>query len=91
MTYLQIMKSAASIIVVTALIALPLAAEASVWKWLPRERPEDVHPELRTHTERWYDYMRQGWIEIQSSHLSPLPCVKSHHNQGIRAPGRVTL
>ena len=76
--FLQIMKYAASLIVLlTAMIALPLAAEALVWKWLPRESPEDLHPDLRTHAERWYDYMRQGWIKIQLSLSSPLPCVTS--------------
>ena len=47
---------------IIALIALPLlAAEAFVLKWLaPRDRPEDIHPDLETHAERWYDYMRQG-------------------------------
>ena len=52
------------------LIALPLVAEAFVWKWLaPRDRPEDIHPDLQTHADRWYDYMRQGRsAPIQSYH-----------------------
>ena len=52
------MKYSVPIIV---LITFPLVAEAFVWKWLaPRDRPEDIHPDLETHAERWYDYMRQG-------------------------------
>ena len=51
------MRHAASIIFVAAMIALPLAAEAFVWKWLPRD--ENSHPDLRTHAERWHDYVRQ--------------------------------
>ena len=51
------MKHSTTVIVFTALIALP--AEALAWKWLePRERPEDSHPDLETNVDRWYDYLR---------------------------------
>ena len=51
--------STAVIVLPVLLIALPLAAEAFVWRWLePRERPVDSHSDLETHAERWYDHMR---------------------------------
>ena len=54
------MKHSTTVLVLAALlIALPLTAEAFVWKWLePSERPLDSHPDLGTNADRWYDYLR---------------------------------
>ena len=72
------MKYSVPIIV---LIVLPLVTEAFVWKWLaPRDRPEDIHPDLETHAERWYDYMRQGGRSVQiQSNPDGQKCLHSHN------------
>ena len=48
--------AAAAAAFVAVVIALPLAAEAL----FPWKTPADSHPDLRTNTARWYDYLRQA-------------------------------